>query len=196
MGGSIPRNLIPAVEKGVLEACHGPLAGYPVVDVRVRCIDGKYHPVDSNEMAFKIAGSLGFKAAVEKARPTLLEPIMNAEIAVPDEHVGDIMGDISGRRGRVQTSEDAGLDPGHQGAGPHGRNAGVRERPDLPDRGQGRVPHGVLALRGGPRPAAGQGSSRRRRRAGPDRSLRSPRADPGRSPAAPATIAARGVRGA
>ena len=70
VGGAIPRNLIPAVEKGVLEAAvHGPLAGFPVVDVRVRCIDGKYHSVDSNEMAFKIAGSLGFKAAVEKARP-------------------------------------------------------------------------------------------------------------------------------
>jgi elongation factor G len=106
VGGSIPRNLIPAVEKGVLEAAgHGPLAGYPVVDVRVRCVDGKFHPVDSNEMAFKIAGSLAFKAGVEKARPALLEPIMNAEIAVPDEAVGDVMGDISGRRGRVQTSE-------------------------------------------------------------------------------------------
>jgi elongation factor G len=109
VGGAIPRNLIPAVEKGVREACHaGPLAGHPVVDLRVRCIDGKYHPVDSNEMSFKLAGSFGFKAAVEKARPTLLEPIMNAEIAVPDEHVGDILGDVSSRRGRVQTSENRG----------------------------------------------------------------------------------------
>jgi elongation factor G len=109
VGGAIPRNLIPAVEKGVLEAAlHGPLAGFPVVDVRVRCVDGKYHPVDSNEMAFKIAGSLGFKAAVEKARPTLLEPIMNAEISVPSESVGDIMGDVSGRRGRVQSTEGRG----------------------------------------------------------------------------------------
>jgi elongation factor G len=109
VGGAIPRNLIPAVQKGVLEAAvHGPLAGFPVVDIRVRCVDGKYHAVDSNEMAFKIAGSLGFKAAVEKARPTLLEPIMNAEISVPSESVGDIMGDISGRRGRVQSSEGRG----------------------------------------------------------------------------------------
>jgi elongation factor G len=109
VGGAIPRNLIPAVQKGVLEAAvHGPLAGFPVVDIRVRCVDGKYHAVDSNEMAFKIAGSLGFKAAVEKARPTLLEPIMNTEIAVPSESVGDIMGDISGRRGRVQSSEGRG----------------------------------------------------------------------------------------
>jgi elongation factor G len=109
VGGAIPRNLIPAVEKGVLDAAvHGPLAGFPVVDVRVRCIDGKFHSVDSNEMAFKIAGSVGFKAALEKARPTLLEPIMNAEVAVPAESVGDIMGDISGRRGRVQSSEARG----------------------------------------------------------------------------------------
>ena len=109
VGGAIPRNLIPAVEKGVREACQaGPLCGYPVVDLRVRCIDGKYHAVDSNEMSFKLAGSFGFKAAVEKARPTLLEPIMNVEIAIPDEHVGDILGDVSSRRGRVQTSENRG----------------------------------------------------------------------------------------
>ncbi len=109
VGGAIPRNLIPAVEKGVMESCEaGPLAGYPVVDIRVRCIDGKHHSVDSNEMAFKLAGSFGFKAAVEQARPTLLEPIMNAEISAPSDHVGDVMGDISSRRGRVQTSEAQG----------------------------------------------------------------------------------------
>jgi elongation factor G len=109
VGGAIPRNLIPAVEKGVLEAAHvGPLAGYPVVDVKVRCIDGKHHPVDSNEMSFKLAGSFGFKAAVEQARPTLLEPIMKVEIVVPDEHVGDVMGDVSSRRGRVQSTEARG----------------------------------------------------------------------------------------
>lgn len=108
-GGSIPRNLIPAVEKGVIESCAaGPLAGYPVVDVRVRCIDGKHHSVDSNEMAFKLAGSFGFKAAVEKAKPTLLEPIMNAEISAPADFVGDIMGDVSSRRGKVQSSEASG----------------------------------------------------------------------------------------
>lgn len=109
VGGAIPRNLIPAVEKGVLEAAGaGPLAGFPVVDVRVRCIDGKFHPVDSNEMAFKLAGSFGFKAAIEQARPTLLEPIMRAEITVPDESLGDVMGDISSRRGRVQGTESRG----------------------------------------------------------------------------------------
>jgi elongation factor G len=109
VGGAIPRNLIPAVEKGIRESCaSGPLAGFPVVDVRVRCIDGKHHSVDSNEMAFKLAGSFGFKAAVEKARPTLLEPIMNVEVTVPDDFVGDIMGDVSSRRGRVQSSEARG----------------------------------------------------------------------------------------
>jgi elongation factor G len=109
VGGSIPRNLIPAVEKGVLEGLpHGPLAGFPVVDIRVRCTDGKHHPVDSNEMAFKLAGSFGFKAATEQARPTLLEPVMDVEVAIPDEHMGDIIGDLNSRRGRVQATESRG----------------------------------------------------------------------------------------
>jgi len=109
VGGAIPRNLIPAVEKGVIEALdRGPLAGYPIVDIRVKCVDGKFHSVDSNEMAFKLAGSFGMKAAVEQAKPVLLEPYMKAEVAVPDESVGDIMGDISSRRGIVQTTEARG----------------------------------------------------------------------------------------
>jgi len=109
VGGAIPRGLIPAVDKGCQDAMErGPLAGYPVVDVRVRCTDGKHHSVDSNEMAFKLAGSFGFKAAMEKARPSLLEPIMNVEITCPDDHVGDVMGDLSSRRGRVQASEASG----------------------------------------------------------------------------------------
>jgi elongation factor G len=109
VGGSIPRNLIPAVEKGVHEAlAHGPLTGFPVVDVRVRCIDGKHHPVDSNEMAFKLAGSFGFKAAAEQARPALLEPIMAVEVAAPDEHMGDVIGDLNSRRGRVQSTDQRG----------------------------------------------------------------------------------------
>lgn len=109
VGGAIPRNLIPAVEKGILEALpHGPLAGFPVVDVRVRCIDGKYHPVDSNEMAFKLAGSFGFKTATEQAKPTLLEPVMEVEVAIPDEHMGDVIGDLNSRRGRVQATESRG----------------------------------------------------------------------------------------
>jgi elongation factor G len=109
VGGAIPRNLIPAVEKGVQESCEtGPLAGFPVVDVRVRCIDGKHHSVDSNEMAFKLAGSFGFKLAIEKASPTLLEPIMDVHVSVPDQYVGDVMGDLSSRRGRVGSGEAQG----------------------------------------------------------------------------------------
>jgi elongation factor G len=79
-----------------------------VVDLRVRCIDGKHHSVDSNEMAFKLAGSFGFKSAVEQAKPTLLEPIMNVETSAPADYVGDIMGDVSSRRGRVQSSQAQG----------------------------------------------------------------------------------------
>ena len=109
VGGSIPRGLIPAVEKGVMEsAVAGPLAGYPVVDVKVRCIDGKHHAVDSNEMAFKLAGSFGFKTAIQQAKPTLLEPIMDVDVSIPDQFVGDVMGDLSSRRGRVGTSQAQG----------------------------------------------------------------------------------------
>jgi elongation factor G len=102
-GGSIPRNFIPAVEKGIIEsAARGYLAGYPVVDFRVILYDGSYHPVDSSEMAFKIAGSLAFKKAMEQAQPVLLEPIMNVEIVTPQEYAGDLMGDLTSRRGRLQ----------------------------------------------------------------------------------------------
>jgi elongation factor G len=102
VGGSIPRTYIPAVEKGVVEAAvKGILAGFPVVDFRVSLDDGSYHAVDSSEMAFKIAGSLAFKKAVQEAAPTLLEPIMVVAITTPDEFMGDIMGDLNSRRGRV-----------------------------------------------------------------------------------------------
>jgi elongation factor G len=102
-GGSIPRNFIPAVEKGIVEAAQrGFLAGYPVVDFRVILYDGSYHDVDSNELSFKMAGRIAFKKAMELAKPTLLEPIMSVEITVPDEFAGSIMGDLNGRRGRIQ----------------------------------------------------------------------------------------------
>jgi elongation factor G len=102
VGGAVPRNYIPAVEKGVREALtNGYLAGYPMVDVRVTLYDGSYHDVDSSDMAFKIAASMGFKNAVEKAKPVLLEPIMNMEVAVPDECMGDVIGDLNSRRGKV-----------------------------------------------------------------------------------------------
>ena len=102
VGGAIPRNYIPAVEKGVREAMvAGYLAGYQMVDVRVTLYDGSYHDVDSSDMAFKIAASMGFKNAVEKAKPVLLEPVMNMEISVPDECMGDVIGDLNSRRGKV-----------------------------------------------------------------------------------------------
>jgi len=102
VGGVIPRNFIPAVEKGVAEAMHdGILAGYPVVDIQVAVYDGSHHPVDSSEMAFKVAGSMGFKKAMESAQPVLLEPIMLVEVSAPDEMVGTVIGDLNSRRGRI-----------------------------------------------------------------------------------------------
>jgi elongation factor G len=109
VGGAIPRNYIPAVEKGIREAmAGGVIAGYPMVDVRVRLYDGSYHDVDSSDMAFKIAGSIGFKNAVEKAKPVILEPIMNMEVTVPDESMGDVIGDLNSRRGKVLGMETKG----------------------------------------------------------------------------------------
>ena len=102
-GGAIPKNFIPAVEKGIVEAAQrGYLAGFPVVDFRVILYDGSYHDVDSNELSFKTAGRIAFRKAMEVAKPTLLEPVMNVEITVPDEFAGGIMGDLNSRRGRIQ----------------------------------------------------------------------------------------------
>ena len=108
-GGSVPKNYIPAVEKGFREAMtEGILAGYPVTNIKVNLKDGSYHPVDSSEMAFKIAASLAFKKACEVAKPILLEPIMDVEIHVPDQYMGDIMGDMNSRRGRILGMEKDG----------------------------------------------------------------------------------------
>nr|MBA2375410.1 elongation factor G [Rubrobacter sp.] len=109
VGGAIPRQLIPAVEKGVVEAmAEGPIAGYPVVDVKVRLYDGAFHSVDSSEAAFKVAGSMAFKSAFEDSHPILLEPFVKVEVLAPTELVGDIMGDLSGRRGRPMGMEQRG----------------------------------------------------------------------------------------
>ncbi|HVB57656.1 MAG TPA: elongation factor G [Candidatus Acidoferrales bacterium] len=105
-GGAIPKNWIPSVEKGIRDSAErGFLAGFPVVDFRVSLYDGKYHDVDSSDMAFKIAGSLAFKEAMKQARPALLEPIMHVEVYAPDQYSGDLMGDLSSRRGRISGSE-------------------------------------------------------------------------------------------
>jgi elongation factor G len=101
-GGSIPRQFVPAVEKGIQDArARGYLAGYPMVDFRVTVFDGAYHDVDSNELSFKLAGSLAFKDAMTRARPTILEPVMNVEVYTPSDFAGDLMGDLNGRRGRI-----------------------------------------------------------------------------------------------
>ena len=102
VGGVIPRQYIPAVDKGIQEAClDGFLAGYPVVDFKVALYDGSFHTVDSSEMAFKVAGSMAFKKAMELCKPVILEPIMNMKVTVPDENMGDVIGDINSRRGKV-----------------------------------------------------------------------------------------------
>ena len=106
-GGSVPKNFFPAVEKGLREACvHGPLAGYPVVNLKAVLYDGSYHPVDSSEIAFKTAAQLAFKAALPEANPCLLEPVGELKVTVPDSYMGDVIGDLNKRRGRVM-----GMDP-------------------------------------------------------------------------------------
>ena len=108
-GGAIPKNYIPAIEKGIKDAAaRGYLAGFPVVDFRVVLYDGSYHDVDSNDMSFQMAGRIAFRKAMEQAKPTLLEPVMAAEITVPDEFAGSIMGDLNGRRGRIQGMDNKG----------------------------------------------------------------------------------------
>jgi elongation factor G len=108
VGGAVPREFIPAVDKGIQEAVQtGVIAGYPIVDVKVTIFDGSYHDVDSNEMAFKIAGSLGFKEGFRKAKPVLLEPIMKVEVVTPEDYYGDIVGDLNRRRGQIIAMEDS-----------------------------------------------------------------------------------------
>lgn len=110
-GGSVPKNYVPAVEKGLRESMEkGPLAGYPVVNIKAVLYDGSYHDVDSNEMAFKIAASLAFKKGIVEAKPILLEPVMHVEVTVPEEYMGDIMGDMNKRRGKI-----LGMEPLHGG---------------------------------------------------------------------------------
>ena len=111
VGGSIPKEYVPAVEQGMKEACEtGILAGYPLIDVRTTLVDGSYHEVDSSEMAFKIAGSMAIRNAVQKASPVLLEPMMKVEVEVPEDFLGDIMGDLNSRRGNIEgMNSDAGV---------------------------------------------------------------------------------------
>jgi elongation factor G len=109
VGGAVPREYVPAVDKGIQEQMkNGVLAGYPVVDVKVTIFDGSYHEVDSNEMAFKIAGSMAFKEGALKAHPIILEPIMSVEVETPEDYMGDVVGDLNRRRGVIQGMDDIG----------------------------------------------------------------------------------------
>jgi elongation factor G len=109
VGGKIPKEYIPAVDLGIQEAMEsGIIAGYPVVDVRVELVEGSYHDVDSSEMAFKVAGSMAFKEAMKRAKPKLLEPMMAVEVVTPDDYLGDVMGNLNSRRGRVESLEPSG----------------------------------------------------------------------------------------
>jgi elongation factor G len=109
VGGNIPKEYIPAIGEGIEEAAKaGILAGFPVLGVSANVYDGSYHEVDSSEMAFHIAGSMCFKEAMKKADPTLLEPIMKVEVTMPEEYMGDVIGDINSRRGRVEGMDDVG----------------------------------------------------------------------------------------
>ena len=108
VGGVVPREYIPAVDKGIQEQLKsGVIAGYPMVDVKVTLYDGSYHDVDSSEMAFKIAGSMGFREGARKANPVLLEPVMKVEVVTPEDYMGDVVGDLNRRRGLIQGMDDS-----------------------------------------------------------------------------------------
>ena len=159
-GGVIPGGFIPAVEKGIQEAMQaGIVAGYPVKDVRVRLYDGAHHSVDSSEMAFKIAGSMAFKDAMENAHPVLMEPIMTLSVLVPEDSVGDVIGDLNSRRGRPLGMEPKGSLTEITGRGADVGDPQLRARPAGDHRRPRRVHDGARALRGGARargPAGGR----------------------------------------
>jgi elongation factor G len=145
VGGKIPREYIPAVDQGIQEALdNGVLAGYPMVDVRATLIDGTYHEVDSSEMAFKIAGSMALKDAARKADPTLLEPVMEFEVTTPEEFMGDVMGDVTARRGRIERIEDVGGQKAIRVIVPLAELFGYAT--DLRSRTQGRAAHSPMQL--------------------------------------------------
>jgi elongation factor G len=142
VGGSVPREYVPAVQAGVREALqNGVLAGYPIVDIKVKLVDGSYHEVDSSEMAFKIAGSMGVQAAVRKATPILLEPLMKVEVVTPDEFMGDVIGDLNARRGNIEGMESRGGTQVIQGTVPLATMFGYAT--DLRSKTQGRATYSM-----------------------------------------------------
>ncbi len=143
----MPKEYIKPIDQGVQGAIElGILAGYPMVDVKVTLFDGSYHEVDSNEMAFKFAGSIAFKEAARKASPVLLEPVMAVEVTVPEEHMGTIIGDINSRRGRIEGMEHAGRFAGDQGDCAAEGDVRLRERHSFVHAGPGVVFDAVRAL--------------------------------------------------
>ena len=151
-GGKIPREYIPSVDQGIQEAMdNGVLAGYPLVDVRATLIDGSYHEVDSSEMAFKIAGSMALKDGARKAGPVLLEPVMEFEVTTPEEFLGDVMGDVTARRGRIENIDERGGPEDRAGRRAAGRAVRLRDRPALQDAGpRGAQPDAAARLQRGP----------------------------------------------
>jgi elongation factor G len=145
VGGKIPREYIPSVDDGIEEAMEsGVLAGYPVVDIRATLTDGSYHEVDSSEMAFKIAGSMAFKEAARKADPVLLEPVMEFDVITPEEFMGDVMGDVTSRRGRIEQIDERGAQKAIRVLVPLAELFGYAT--DLRSRTQGRAAHSPMQL--------------------------------------------------
>jgi elongation factor G len=152
VGGAIPKEYIKPVDEGIKEALtRGVLAGYPIDDVRVELYDGSYHDVDSSEMAFKIAGSMAFQDAAKKAKPVLLEPVMRVEVVVPKDYLGDVMGNLSSRRGHIQAQEDRGGTQIIQARVPLSEMFGYAT--DLRSRTQGRATYSMHFDRYEPAPA-------------------------------------------
>ena len=161
-GGVIPGGFIPAVEKGIVEAmAKGVVAGYPMKDLRVRLYDGQYHTVDSSENAFKIAGSMAFKQAAAEADAYLLEPIVKLTISVPEDAVGDVIGDLNSRRGHPLGMEPKGAADRDRGRGADGRGARLRAGPARDHRRARRLHDGVRPLRGAAPPPRPEGDRRR-----------------------------------
>jgi elongation factor G len=156
-GGVIPNKFIPSVDKGIQESAKkGMLAGYPVVDFEAECYFGSYHTVDSSDIAFQIAGSMAFQKAAESASPVILEPIVEVEVVTPESYMGDVIGDLNHRRGKILGMEQDGPEDAHQGAGAAGRAVQVRDDAALADAGPG-VPFAQAArLRGSARERAGE----------------------------------------
>ena len=149
-GGSVPSEFIPAVEKGIEEALEsGVKAGFPMVDVRATLTDGKYHDTDSSEIAFKIAGSLALKEAAKRAKPVLLEPVMAVEVVTPDDFLGTVIGDLSSRRGRVESQEPRGNAVAVQASVPLSQHVRLRHRPALQHAGPGQLHDAVRPVRRG-----------------------------------------------